>query len=68
MSCENCSAADRNAEKLRMIQTVDAIVSRVGTTREVTIPLLQALQDEFGFLPSDALERVYESRISTAPT
>jgi len=60
MSCENCSAADRNAEKLRMIQAVDAIVSRVGTTREVTIPLLQALQDEFGFLPSDALERVYE--------
>ncbi len=38
----------------------DAIVDRVGSERSAIIPLLQALQDEFGYLPSEALERIYE--------
>lgn len=43
-----------------MIARVDAIIERVGTSRRVIIPLLQALQAEFSYLPSDALQRVYE--------
>lgn len=43
-----------------MIARVDAIIERVGTSRRVIIPLLQALQAEFSYLPSDALRRVYE--------
>ncbi|MDL2278014.1 NAD(P)H-dependent oxidoreductase subunit E [Parabacteroides sp. OttesenSCG-928-G07] len=43
-----------------MIARVDAIIDKVGTTRAVIIPLLQALQEEFSYLPSDAIERVYE--------
>lgn len=43
-----------------MIARVDAIIDRVGCSRRVIIPLLQALQAEFSYLPSDALQRVYE--------
>lgn len=43
-----------------MIARVDAIIDRVGTSRRIIIPLLQALQAEFSYLPSDALQRVYE--------
>ena len=38
----------------------DAIIDRVGTGRELIIPLLQAIQQEFNYLPSDALNRLYE--------
>ena len=43
-----------------MIARVDAIIDRVGRSRRVIIPLLQALQAEFSYLPSDALQQVYE--------
>lgn len=43
-----------------MIVRTDAIIDRIGTSRQVVIPLLQALQNEFNYLPSDALGRVYE--------
>ena len=43
-----------------MIARIDAISDRVGTSRRIIIPLLQALQAEFSYLPSDALQRVYE--------
>ena len=43
-----------------MISHVDAIIDKVGVSRQVIIPLLQALQNEFSYLPSDALERIYE--------
>lgn len=43
-----------------MTARVDAIIDRIGTSRRDIIPLLQALQDEFSYLPSDALLRVYE--------
>ena len=42
------------------ITPTDAIINRIGTLRHHIIPLLQALQNEFGYLPHDALERVYE--------
>lgn len=38
----------------------DAIIDRIGTGRELIIPLLQAIQQEFNYLPSDALNRIYE--------
>ena len=43
-----------------MQRKTDAIIDRIGTGREQIIPLLQAIQQEFNYLPSDALNRVYE--------
>ena len=43
-----------------MNRRTDALIERVGGTREKVIPLLQALQEEFNYLPSDALNRIYE--------
>ena len=61
MACENCNIISPD-EALEAIRTrTDAIVERVGRSREQIIPLLQALQAEFGYLPSNALERVYET-------
>ncbi|MCL2074231.1 MAG: NAD(P)H-dependent oxidoreductase subunit E [Marinilabiliaceae bacterium] len=40
--------------------TVDNIIHRIGTKRNSIIPLLQAIQTEFGYLPNDVLERIYE--------
>jgi len=42
------------------ITPTDAIIQRIGTTQNAIIPLLQALQNEFGYLPNAAIERVYE--------
>ncbi|MDH6303729.1 NADH-quinone oxidoreductase subunit F [Parabacteroides sp. PF5-5] len=55
----NCTCEHNNkAEDL--IPKVDAIIDRIGTSRQVIIPLLQALQEAFSYLPSEAIERVYE--------
>ena len=54
MPC-NCTATNDTT-----ISRVDAIIDRVGASRQTIIPLLQALQNEFSYLPSDALERIYE--------
>lgn len=43
-----------------MVRRTDAIIDRIGTTRDQIIPLLQAIQQEFNHLPSDALNRLYE--------
>lgn len=59
MGCENCNS-NHELDRQRLIQRVDAIIERVGSTRQMTIPLLQALQEEFSYLPSDALNIVYE--------
>ena len=59
MGCENCNS-NHELDRQRLIQRVDAIIERIGSTRQITIPLLQALQEEFSYLPSDALNRVYE--------
>ena len=56
MTC-NCEHTNTTA---LMLEKVDAIIDRIGTSRQTIIPLLQALQEEFSYLPSDAIERVYE--------
>ncbi len=43
------------------IARVDEIVARLGRTPDAAIPILQALQEEFGYLPQEALMRVCES-------
>ncbi|MDR2969165.1 MAG: NAD(P)H-dependent oxidoreductase subunit E [Tannerellaceae bacterium] len=42
------------------IARVDEIIDRTGTSRQRIIPLLQALQGEFNYLPAAAIERIYE--------
>ena len=59
MACENCKS-NIEADHAALCSRVDAIIARVGGARADVIPLLQALQEEFSYLPSDALERVYE--------
>ncbi|MCQ2196028.1 MAG: NAD(P)H-dependent oxidoreductase subunit E [Bacteroidaceae bacterium] len=54
----NCDCASNGLEA--MVRRTDAIIDRTGTTRDKLIPLLQAIQQEFNYLPSDALNRLYE--------
>ena len=56
--CENCK--DRELREA-ILERTDAIIGRVGKSRDRIIPLLQALQDEFSYLPSEVLDRVYET-------
>jgi NADH-quinone oxidoreductase subunit F len=42
-----------------MLAKTDAIIERIGAGRSTIIPLLQALQGEFSYLPAAAIERVY---------
>lgn len=53
-----CSSPTEAIEAMRL--RTDAIIDRIGTDSHRIIPLLQAIQQEFGYLPSDALNRVYE--------
>lgn len=39
---------------------VDGCVERVGTRRDKVLEILQAVQEHYGYLPSEALERVCE--------
>jgi len=39
---------------------VDALVARIGRNRAAAVPLLQAIQDHFRYLPDEALQRVCE--------
>ena len=47
-------------ENSEMYLKTDAIIDSIGTQREKIIPLLQAIQQEFNYLPSEALNRLYE--------
>ena len=58
MACNHQNNTPESKEK--MIAEVDAIIERTGTSRQTIIPLLQALQDKFSYLSSDAIGRVYE--------
>ncbi|GHT27477.1 NADH-quinone oxidoreductase subunit F [Bacteroidia bacterium] len=58
MTC-NCTHTPNETTQL-MIERTDAIIDRIGKGRDTIIPLLQALQAEFSYLPHEALERVYE--------
>jgi len=61
MACEQCNITSPEAAREAIRTRTDAIIERVGRRREHIIPLLQELQAEFNYLPSDALERVYET-------
>ena len=59
----NCSDCNINSpqEALEAIRRrTDAIIDRIGTQRECIIPLLQAIQGEFNYLPSEALNQIYQ--------
>ena len=46
---------------------VDAALERIGRSPDAVIPILQALQDHYGYLPEDALRRVCaETQITPA--
>lgn len=60
MACENCKNTSPEEVRNSTRKRAESVIRRIGTRREHVIPLLQALQEEFGYLPSDALERVYE--------
>ena len=55
-----CLCNNHSENSLDFTAQTDAIIQHIGTSRNVIIPLLQALQSEFGYLPAAALERVYE--------
>ena len=44
-----------------IIETVDAIVEKQGRSADRVIPVLQAIQQEFNYLPESALQRVCET-------
>ena len=43
-----------------MKEVVDKIISQKGKSVDSVIPILQAIQDEFNYLPEEAMERVCE--------
>ena len=59
MACQ-CDQHKLEETREQFIQAVDEIIERIGTSRQVIIPLLQALQEKFNYLPAEAIERVYE--------
>ena len=61
MPCENCRVSSPDDARSSIRRRTDALVERIGRSSECVIPLLQALQAEFSYLPSDALERIYET-------
>ncbi|MCL2434793.1 MAG: NAD(P)H-dependent oxidoreductase subunit E [Lentimicrobiaceae bacterium] len=57
----NCNCSHHPApEQEDMLARTDRIIETTGTSRNAIIPLLQALQNEFGYLPHAVIERVYE--------
>ncbi len=57
MTCQ-CNNKEENHNSL--IERTDAIIDRIGTSREIIIPLLQAVQEEFSYLSSEVIERIYQ--------
>ena len=55
------SAGDDSIEPAIDPGFVDALVGRLGTGREFAIPILQAIQTHYRFLPDEALRRVCET-------
>lgn len=41
-----------------IIRTVESVVGRIGTDKSKVIPVLQAVQDELNYLPSEALKQI----------
>ena len=59
MACDNCKNNGIRTKEA-MTARVDAIIDRIGTSRRDIIPLMQAMQAEFSYLPTAALLRVNE--------
>ncbi len=49
----------KNSEKIDL-SAVDKIIASIGTGEELVIPILQAIQKEYKYLPKEALEYVCE--------
>jgi NADH-quinone oxidoreductase subunit F len=49
-----------NNDQPSLIERTDTIINATGSDKASIIPLLQAVQAEFGYLPSDAINRIYE--------
>ncbi|MBO4664032.1 MAG: NAD(P)H-dependent oxidoreductase subunit E [Bacteroidaceae bacterium] len=58
--CSGCGCVSPDDAVQVVWRKTDAIIDRIGTGRELIISLLQAIQKEFNYLPSDALNRIYE--------
>lgn len=58
--CKDCKFASPEEAVEAMVRRTDVLIDRIGTTRDQIIPLLQAIQQEFNYLPSDALNRICE--------
>ena len=54
----NCNCGGTGANHIR--PAVEALVAATGREADKVIPLLQAIQDEFNYIPSDALKILYE--------
>ncbi len=54
----SCACGGTGAPPLR--PAVEAIVASTGREKDKVIPLLQAVQDQFNYIPSDALKLLYE--------
>ena len=51
-----------------IIQIVEQIVAKRGTSADAAIPILQDIQQEFNYLPDEALKHVCEiTEIITCP-
>ena len=58
MSCECKNKAGITAAEIA--EATDLIIERIGSGRNKIIPLLQAIQEELNYIPSDAVKRLYE--------
>ncbi len=55
------SQRDRKCEIVEIeIKDIDGIVEELGTLQRSVIPILQAIQERYNYLPEEALRRVCE--------
>ncbi|KAA3640426.1 MAG: proton-conducting membrane transporter [Bacteroidetes bacterium] len=51
-----------------LTEKVDQLIAEAGKTPDKVIPILQAIQNEYNYLPEEALERVYDTTEITPAT
>jgi NADH-quinone oxidoreductase subunit F len=44
-----------------LINHIDQLIAEIGTSADKVIPVLQAIQEAYNYLPEEALKRVYET-------
>lgn len=47
---------------------IDQLIAEIGTTADKVIPILQAIQDKYNYLPEEALQRVHKTTDITPAT